>query len=206
MRLVVLTCLLLAVSFSHAQSSMAENDKALALIEAEKYDEALAILNKLIAAEPGMTLFRQNKAVALFALERYWEAIVEYKRLHAELPEVEWLFQIANSYEQMDSLNRALTYYSAAIREDGEDYLSFFKRGTVYLKQKKFAGAIADFTEAIALNPEHHNSYHNRGIAQYQIKKYQEACADWCTAEAKGNPVSGEHVKVNCKNIAAACK
>jgi tetratricopeptide (TPR) repeat protein len=206
MRFLILTLFLLLASVCKGQSSLAENDKALALMEEEKYDEALVILNRLISAEPGTTLYRQNKAVALFGLERYPEAIAEYKRLHEELPETEWLFQIGNSYEQMDSLGLAATYYSAAIRVDREDYLTFFKRGTVYLKQKKFASAVRDFTDAIALNPEHHNSYHNRGIALYQIKKHEEACADWCIAEKKGNPVSGDHVKKNCKNFPSACK
>jgi tetratricopeptide (TPR) repeat protein len=203
---VVLSFLLFSALSSFAQKEQVLNNRAVELMDEEKFEEALAILDKLVNDFPSTTSYRYNRAVTLFALEMYERSIADYKYLFADLQEAEYAFQIANAYEQMDSLSLAIPYYSQAISIEGNNYLTFFKRGTVYLKLSEFANAIEDFDRSLQLNPEHHNSLHNRGIALYHSKKPEQACTDWCEAFQLGNTFSEEHIKRNCKGVITPCK
>jgi tetratricopeptide (TPR) repeat protein len=119
--------------------------------------------------------------------------------------EAEYYFQAGDQLEKLDSLAKALPYYSDAIKLDPENFHYPFQRGTNYLKQEKFKLAINDFNLALKNNPEHDNSLHNRAIALYKIGKMEQACIDWCQALLKGNPKSASHLQRNCKTIPSDC-
>ena len=168
------------------------------------YKEAHHHLDKLTASDRDNFVYRYNRAVTLFNLKKYSEAIAEYKYLHELLPEqAEYIFQIGNAYEQMDSLKLAVDFYSKAIEMDQDHFIYFFKRGTVLLKQDEFLKAATDFTSSISLNPKHHNSFHNRGIAVFKLGQKDKACEDWCEARRLGNTYSGHHFNQSCSQSPA---
>ena len=196
---VVLLFLCQIEGYSQSADEAKLNNKAVALIDDEQYKEALPYLDELVKRNPGSTIFRYNRAVTLFNLKRYPEALAEYKFLTLAIPEEsEYLFQCGNAYEQMDSVQQALGYYSKAIQLENDKFLNFFKRGTIFLKEGKFKEAEADFNESLLLNPSHHNSLHNRGIALYKLGNQRKACEDWCLANQLGNEYSSSHIKINC--------
>jgi tetratricopeptide (TPR) repeat protein len=206
MRNVIVVLLVISSLSAIGQLNEKKNNEAVALMEEEKYEDALLILNPLVSEFPSVTSYRYNRAVTLFHLEKYLQSILDYKELFKESPEVEYVFQIANAYEQMDSLEKAVIYYSKTIELEQDNYLNYFKRGTIYLKTTKFENAINDYNISVRLNPAHHNSLHNRGIALYHLKRTEQACEDWCNAFRLGNPYSEEHLNKNCKIIPQKCK
>jgi tetratricopeptide (TPR) repeat protein len=170
-------------------------------MDSGKYQEALVRLDKLTAADEENYIYRYNRAVTLFNLKEFQAAIDDYKFLHELLPEQsEYVFQIGNAYEQLDSTKLAMDFYTKAISIDADYFIYFFKRGTLLLKQEKLSEAVQDFTVSIELNPSHHNSFHNRGIALYKAGKKASACEDWCKAVRLGNSFSSNHIKQNCKS------
>ncbi len=176
------------------------------LIDEEKYELAIPIFNKLIAMDSENTTYRYNRAVALLNLKHYTQALVDYKELSRAVPmESEYPFQVANIYDQLDSLNQAKHYYTKAIELENDNYFFYFKRGTLHLKQSNWNSAIPDFTKALEYNPEHNNSLHNRGIAYYKIGSKEKGCEDWCQALLKGNPRSASHLDRNCKVYPSPC-
>ena len=147
---------------------------------------------------------KQNHGGSPFFYRGQHSGIAEYKYLHELLPEqAEYIFQIGNAYEQMDSLKLAVDFYSKAIEMDQDHFIYFFKRGTVLLKQDEFLKAATDFTSSISLNPKHHNSFHNRGIAAFKLGQKDKACEDWCEARRLGNTYSGHHFNQNCSQSPA---
>lgn len=203
MTLKLLVVFVLATITLHAQSKeeVALNNLAVSLMEKGNYKEALAHLDKLTAADQNNFVYRYNRAVTLFNLKQYQEAIVEYKYLHDLLPEQsEYIFQIGNAYEQMDSIDLAVNFYTQAIEIDHDHFIYYFKRGTVFLKQNALHRAEADFTASLELNPKHHNSFHNRGIALFKLGQERKACDDWCQASLLGNVHSGNYFRQNCAN------
>ncbi|HEX6890060.1 MAG TPA: tetratricopeptide repeat protein [Chryseolinea sp.] len=185
----------------YAQSSEEAdiNNKAVVLMNGEQYKEALPYLDDLVTRDSISTIYRHNRAVTLFNLKKYREALADYEILSAAIPsESEYVFQIGNAYEQLDSAELAVHYYSKAIQLENDKFLYYFKRGTLYLHQGKFKEAENDFNESLLLNPRHDNSLHNRGIALYKLGQSRKACLDWCQAKELGNTYSASHIKANC--------
>ncbi len=191
--------LLTTALFSQSKEDVALNNQAVALMDEGKYQEALPYLDKLNARDTANYIYRYNRAVTLFNLKQFNGAIAEYKYLHSLIPEQsEYVFQLGNSYEHLDSSDIAISYYTKAIELDPDHFIYFFKRGTLYLKQEKFKEAVADFSASIEINPKHHNSYHNRGIALYNLGNQTQACDNWCQAEQLGNTFSKSHLNQFC--------
>jgi tetratricopeptide (TPR) repeat protein len=185
--------------YSQSPEEVDINNKAVALMDGEQYKEALPFLDDLVTRDSISTIYRHNRAVTLFNLKKYSEALADYEILSAAIPaESEYVFQIGNAYEQLDSAELAVQFYSKAIQLENDKFLYYFKRGTVYLNEGKFKEAENDFNESLLLNPRHDNSLHNRGIALYKLGQTRKACQDWCQADELGNRYSASHIKTNC--------
>jgi tetratricopeptide (TPR) repeat protein len=198
-RLVVAFTLFTTVLFSQSKEDVILNNQAVALMDEGKYQEALPYLDKLSARDTANYIYRYNRAVTLFNLKQFHNAIAEYQYLHSLIPEQsEYVFQLGNAYEHLDSSNVAISYYTKAIEMDRDHFIYFFKRGTLYLKQEKYPEAVADFSASIEINPKHHNSFHNRGIALYKLGNRTQACEDWCQAVQLGNTFSKSHLSEFC--------
>jgi tetratricopeptide (TPR) repeat protein len=201
MKIVCVVILLVVCIDVYAQSSedVNINNRAVELMDDEQYKEALPYLDELVTRDSLSTIYRYNRAVTLFNLKKYKQALADYEILSAAVPEEsEYVFQIGNAYEHLDSAQLAIDYYTKAIELENDKFLYFFKRGTVLLHKGRFKQAENDLNESILLNPRHDNSLHNRGIARYKMGQSRKACEDWCLANELGNPYSASHIKANC--------
>lgn len=63
------------------------------------------------------------------------------------------LLESADNHLSKRETNDALVYYDVAISRDGENYLTYFKRGATYLSLGKSAQAIADFDKVLSIKP-----------------------------------------------------
>ena len=196
--LLILTAVCIDV-YSQSSEDININNRAVELMDEQHYKEALPFLDQLVARDSISTIYRHNRAVTLFNLKKYSEALTDYKILSAAVPEEsEYVFQIGNSYEQLDSSELAIEFYTKAIKLENDKFLYHFKRGTLFLHKGRYQEAERDFNESLLLNPRHDNSLHNRGIARYKMGRSRSACEDWCEARDLGNPYSASHIKANC--------
>lgn len=185
--------------YSQSSEDVNINNRAVELMDDEQFKKALPYLDELVARDSINTIYRYNRAVTLFNLKKYNKALADYRILSAAVPEEsEYVFQIGNAYEQLDSSQLAIDFYTKAIQLENDKFLYFFKRGTVLLHKGRFKEAENDFNESLLLNPRHDNSLHNRGIARYKTGQSRKACEDWCLANELGNPYSASHIKANC--------
>ncbi len=200
--LLMLACLTCYAQDDHAKAV----NRAVYLLSTERFADALAILEPLIEDDTSNTTLRHNRAIANFNLKKYREALADYLFLVRENPQSEYFFQAGNSYEHMNQPDSAINYYNKAIELETDNFLYFFKRGTVLLKKKKFRQSVEDFDAALALNPEHSNSMHNRGLAKFATGNTQSACQDWCDASLLGNGTASVHLSRNCKTYPPRCR
>ena len=195
----VLLLILYTNVYSQSSEDVDINNKAVELMNGEQYKEALPYLDELVTRDSTSTIYRHNRAVTLFNLKKYSEALADYEILSSAVPgESEYVFQIGNSYEQLDSSQLAIDFYTKAITLENDKFLYYFKRGTLLLHKGRFIEAEHDFNESLLLNPRHDNSLHNRGIARFKMGNARTACDDWCQANELGNPYSASHIKTNC--------
>src|SRR5688572_30257817 len=103
-------------SVAFAQNQQALNNKGVMLLDEEHYKEALPIFDTLVTLNPSNSIYRYNRAVTLFNLKKYKDAIADYTILSTMLPtESEYIFQIGNAYEHLDSARLAIDYFSQSI-------------------------------------------------------------------------------------------
>ena len=83
-----------------------------ALVQLQRYEEAVAILRKVIALRPDYYAAHANLATALYQLKRYAESLVEYTWIVAARPDLAVAyFFIATAYDQMGHFTEALAAY-----------------------------------------------------------------------------------------------
>lgn len=197
MRLTLIILLFSSVAFAQRETQL--NNRAVALMDDDKYDQALLILQSLVKDFPTVTSYRYNRAVCLFNLDQYEASLNDYRYLATSMPdEPEYFFQIGNLMEFLERKDSVVYYYSKAIEFDSKNHQYYFKRGTFWLLENKWQEARIDFNESIRLNPDHANSYHNRAITHYKLKQLDNACADWCAASKMGLEISETYLKKNC--------
>ncbi|XP_064456075.1 dnaJ homolog subfamily C member 3-like [Ornithodoros turicata] len=73
----------------------------------------------------------------------------------------------------------ALSHYHAAVEGDPENYLTYFKRATVYLALGKSKPALEDLNEVIALKPDFLAARHQRGSVLLKQGYLDEAHIDF---------------------------
>ena len=69
------------------------------------------------------------------------------------------------------------------------------QRATVYVSQKKFQEAIADYTEALKIKSDDADTYERRAYAEMQLRDYDKALHDYNEA-IKHNPQEAKYYQV----------
>jgi tetratricopeptide (TPR) repeat protein len=80
--------------------------------------------------------------------------------------------------EQQGELPGAIEAYSRAIQADPNDWLSYLRRGMVYMQQKSFDKAVPDFTQYCRLKPAISDSWATRANCFDQMGRFKEAVDD----------------------------
>ena len=85
---------------------------ASALVQARRFEEAAALLRRILASAPDNYAAHANLATALDGLKRYPDALVEYKWLNGARPELPvTYFLLARAYDLTGELEPALATY-----------------------------------------------------------------------------------------------
>lgn len=92
------------------------------------------------------------------------------------------LMKAAKHHLKMMELEKAIDDYTAAIKANPNNYLTYQLRSEVRRDLNLFPEGIADLTHAIALNPKDAGLYRDRGYLYFKNYNYKEAIADYTKA------------------------
>ncbi len=81
-------------------------------------------------------------------------------------------------YEVRGDQGRALQAFERGIQEDPQYPHTYTNRGEIYMQQKTYQAAIADFDKAISLKQDSYRPYMLRGISHYHLDEYELVIAD----------------------------
>ncbi|SPP84345.1 dnaJ homolog subfamily C member 3 [Drosophila guanche] len=87
--------------------------------------------------------------------------------------------ELGKEFLARGQLSDALTHYHAAVEGDANNYLTLFKRGTVYLALGKTRFAIQDFSRVLELKPDFTAARAQRGLVHMKSGEYDEALTDF---------------------------
>lgn len=92
--------------------------------------------------------------------------------------EVERHLEMGRDFLARGQLGDALSHYHAAVEGDNRNYLTYFKRATVYLALGKAKLAIGDLDRALELKPDFSTARQQRGSVYLKMGDYNNAEID----------------------------
>ena len=104
------------------QLSLKSLNEAIALYEAEKYDESLKILNKILLSDTSNAYAYYYRGMIYDTKEQRTSAIDDFKKAYALNKELAILnYMIAADYDALGNSREALKYYTEYANSDAED-------------------------------------------------------------------------------------
>jgi len=102
---------------------------------------------------------------------------------------------IGNTYALTAAHEKAIDYFSQAVKWDANFARAYLERGILYWRELDHPRrALQDLSLALTIDPTLHAVYFNRGIAHQQLREYAEAITEFQTYLAVGtHPHWREH-------------
>ena len=165
------------------QEGVAYELRGLAYLDRGDIAHAIADLNQAITLAPDFAPAYQNRGNAWYARGNYGQAIADYDtaiKLDPNSP---------SPYVNRATVRRDLGYVDGAL-EDYQKAISlgaggarlYGGRGQLYLRQRDYVHALADFDHALQIEPSAAN-YMLRGHARQDSGDFDRALADYAEAE-----------------------
>ena len=155
-------------------------EQAIAQIKVQKFEDAVANLNKAIETDHQNAEASFQRAGILADVGQDQLALSDYSRAVELNPNdvrfrnMRGLFLLTRS-----QLDQALTDFTEAVRIDPKYIQAWNNRGLVKLAKTDFHAAIDDFNKAVEINPTYADGFNNRGFAWFKMEIYDKALADF---------------------------
>jgi tetratricopeptide (TPR) repeat protein len=170
---------LLTAQQTAASLNSAQRDQADALFNAGEYQEAIAVYDLVLAADPLDYYAFGQRGECYRMLSRYDEAIADFTRAIDLNPENSWA--IANrgeSYRAKEQYDLAIQDLNRALELQPDYAWALGSRGDAYRLMEQFDKALADFNRAIELDPDYQWALARRGEAHRMKADFPRSLAD----------------------------
>jgi len=146
------------------------------LSKLERYEQALASLDKAIELDPNHRLVWYVQAIVLDALGRYEEALTSYNKGIELDPNYggAWYLRGA-TLGKMERYEEALLSYDKVIELEVANKSAWYLRGLTLLKLERYDECLASLDKVIELNPNDVIAWYLRGVALANLECYEEA-------------------------------
>ena len=155
-------------------------EQAIAQIRDQKFDDAIASLNKAVETDHQNAEASFQRAGILADVGQDQLALSDYSRAIEINPNdvryrnMRGLFLLTRS-----RLDQAMTDFNEAVRIDPKYIQAWNNRGLVKLAKADFHAAIDDFNQAVEIDPTYADGFNNRGFAWFKTEVYDKALADF---------------------------
>ena len=95
------------------------------------------------------------------------------------MSEVERHLELGKQLLASGQLADALTHFHQAIDADADNYVAFYRRGTVFLAMGKFKQAQSDLSRVLELKPDFDSARMQRGNIYFKRGLFNEAIEDF---------------------------
>ena len=153
------------------------------LIQEDKYDEAIELLNEVIEEDPDYAQAYSSRGIAKHGLEEYTGAVADYDTaIKSGLEEPYIYYNRGIAKDKLEEHEAAIADYDTAIKQGHDNAETYFNRGNAKRALGDYEAAIADYDTAIELDPDSAYRYSTRGRVKAVLDKYEAAIADYDTA------------------------
>jgi tetratricopeptide (TPR) repeat protein len=162
-----------------------------------KFNEALADFNKAIALKqyPKAYVARAN---VYYMLKDFSKAMSDAETiLKTEPNNVKANFVVANCYDDLNQLDKAMGYYNKVIALNTSDPSFYLRRAIVYGKLKQFDQCLKDLDASTAINVNYGEAYFWKGVVKVNMN--QNPCDDLKKALNLGYTAAGGPLAKYCR-------
>lgn len=108
-----------------------------------------------------------------------WLLVIEFVTFVYGTESANSHIELGNKLLATGQLADALTHYHQAIDADPSNYMSFFRRGTVYLAMGKSKAALQDLNEVVKLKPDFVTARLQRANVLFKQGLFEDAKLDY---------------------------
>lgn len=153
---------------------------ATAAIKLNKSDEALRLMDALVAKDPKMDYAYYIRGMALDAQGQIQQAIGAYSKSISLKPDfASAYYNRGADFYSISRYNEALKDLNKLLELDNTWSIGYNKRGLTNYALGNIDAAVADYTKTIALQPESTIPYANRGLIYLERKQLDAAKEDF---------------------------
>jgi tetratricopeptide (TPR) repeat protein len=174
-------------------------NRALALLGAGRFKDALADFNKALREYPENFNGYLKRAEAYAGMENYEAArkdVMFYLNYFSNDQKAVFLCG-EYLYDGGDYMN-ALKYFNINVKEDPTNGQYFKARGKTYLKTATYKYAMSDLAMSLDLNPDDAETWMFLGLAKIQSGDKINGCSDLHKAQQLGNTDVLKYIVDNC--------
>ena len=160
------------------ESIVALVEKADKLFSEKKYDEARALLEKLLAENPDLYVLNKNIGNCWFAAENYPKAIEAFMIVFQKQPDrADVLAAIAHSYNNSGQKEKAAEWYKKVPFDEVKDIDTAYNAGVLIYGTGDAAEAARYFKKAVEIDPEFSDGWYQLGMASAALNAPGDAVA-----------------------------
>lgn len=166
-----------------SSSVAAANNRAIAAFQKGNYDQALAMLNDIVAKYPQSGLGYANRGGVYFQIKKYDEAIKDYTQaIGLGSNDTLTVLNRASAYSKNGEFDKALDDCNAIIRVSPRNAVAYRVCGVAYQGKGDKERAFTNLNESVRLDPRAAKTFRARGIAYEQTGQADKAQADFAQA------------------------
>jgi tetratricopeptide (TPR) repeat protein len=98
------------------------------------------------------------------------------KTIQLEENNIKANYVLANCYDDLNDLPKAVMYYNKSILLNSENPLYYLRRAIVYGKMQQFNLCLQDLDRCLSINPNYAEAYYWKGVAKVNMR--QNPCSD----------------------------
>jgi predicted O-linked N-acetylglucosamine transferase (SPINDLY family) len=161
------------------------NNRASALKELERFEEALASYDQAIAIKADYAEAYFNRGVVLNELKQFAAALASYDQAIAVKPDFAGAyFNRGIVLKELQQFAEALASYDQAIAIKADYAEAYLNRGNLLRELRQFPAALASYDRAISIRPDYPAGYFSRGNVFLDLKQHEAAIASYDRAMA----------------------
>ncbi len=164
---------LLGIAFSQCSGDIAAFNE---MIEAENFDQALEVADKMVNKDPGDENALNRRSLALIYLGREQEALPLLEKILTGNPKnddalnnMSWALYNLERYEE------SYNYILKALETEPNDEVDHINHGNVLLAMDKNQEARDAYSKALAMNPSDEIAIYGLASASYWMGDYEQA-------------------------------
>lgn len=138
-------------------------------MQQRQFDQAIGILTKVVADQPGSAVAHFKLANCYAATGKADEALIHFSKAVEAAPDnVEYRGARGVFHAGRNEHDAAISDFTAALQIDPTDFRVFNQRGLAHAAKQEYDAALADFDQVLNMNPRFAEGYNNRGFARMQ--------------------------------------